>query len=166
MFIYLNKQFNMLIWYFWHPLFHLMCAAPSGEDRFGKHSRTGAGGTCKPTLETHGQIGGREKVMSPWNDLWDSSQLAQFSRKHDHMTLPLPSHWQDSAGEAWPASVSPALTTRSFYGDRLSWEHDAAHPLPEEWSGEAQTQSPHYRTTAWVFLIVQTCPLTKPLYIQ
>lgn len=41
-----------------------MYAAPTWEDRSGKHSRTRAGGISQPALEAHGQTRGREKVMS------------------------------------------------------------------------------------------------------
>lgn len=129
-----------------------MCAAPAWEDWSGKHSGTGAGGTGQPALEAHGQTWSREKVISfvMWSFFY--AFLHHLKICLDLTILPLHSDSQDSAGEAWPASVSPTFSTWSFHGDWLSREHDAAHPLPEEWSRETEAQSPHYRTTAWVLV--------------
>lgn len=62
-------------------------------------------------------------------------------------------HWcvcQDPAGEAGPASVGSALPAGHLHGDRLTREHDAAHPLPEERGGKAEAQPAHHWAAAWV----------------
>lgn len=104
-----------------------MCSAPSGEDWSGKHFGTGAGGTCKPSLETHGQAGGREEVtlfvkgfcsaftvqllyMCPANTrLHDRTSffwLAEFCRRSlTSQCLPHPLHgkflWRSTLPRTW-----------------------------------------------------------------
>lgn len=157
-------------------LFTFCSSAEAGEDRPWEYIRAGARSPGQQTVETHGQTGGWEKVGHDSEVLHNHvlQRFLSFGKCPEWLIRPFAFGsgsrcrarcgsfvavdticWQgilfsrqNPPGEVGPTSFGSSLPKRCIHGDRLTGEHDAAYPLPEEWGGEAEEKPAHHWAAA------------------